>query len=329
MLNVTKVFCVFIFVSVFWREAMAEGTCWIREGSANVVNFPARNTIIAGRDVPINTVVYQVTGVSLPIKYACKVNSPSGIKPASKYGGEWPTFGSTVFPIDNTGLGFSVTFHGTDGYYEKYSTYGTKIKEAVNPPFMGYAYEGGVVTLSIIKISDTPKGPPIIPGGSLGKLVVGDLVVMDLKMPGDTQIVFGSCKTPDTVVHMGDNYKLSQFYESDELHSVGFSIKLLQCPEGLKSVSYRIEKAPGISLINGLDGVMGLNKESDAKGVGLRIRNGAGQSIVLGRDYKFYDYQSSGGDFEISLNASYVRLPGEELGAGHANTEAIFIMSYL
>ncbi|MNO02690.1 Fimbrial protein [compost metagenome] len=75
--------------------------------------------------------------------------------------------------------------------------------------------------------------------------------------------------------------------------------------------------------------MIGLNNGSGAKGVALKIMDHLGQAVILGKTYKVSGYQGGAGDFEIPLNASYVRLPGKALEAGSANAEAIFIMSYL
>lgn len=321
-----KFFCVLVVLSTFSYEVTA-ASCRITKGRPGVINYPVRNMIVSGRDVPVNTVVYQVEVANDSIDYQCSVIAPYGLKPNVKFGGK-AVAGSAIFPIGNTGLGFSVRQDYSGGSNEFY-TYGSTSKYPPSPPFLGYIAPVGHLTLSVIKISDFSEGRPVIPAGSLGQVMAGDLVLFDLNLLGDAQMVFGSCETPNSIVRMGDDYELNQFESGGELPSIDFSIRLLRCPEGLKSVSYRIEKAPGISLAGGVSGVIGLNRGSSAKGVGLKITDEAGQAITLGKDYKVSSYQSSGGDFEIPLKASYVRLPGEKLAAGNADTEAIFIMSYL
>ena len=320
-----RLFCVLAVVSAISSNvAEAAKGCIFYQGNTTSITFPANN-LVSGKDVPIGTIVYEKAINHSYMQFSCEGKQLTGLKINSRFGAPPPTR-TSVFPINGTNLGFSVTYSlGDDKDVHTLTSYGS-----LEGWGGGWGWSlHGPVTLSIIKISDSHEERAIISSGPLGKAMVGDLVIYDLNLSGDIQIVYGTCETPDIKVRMGDDHKLSEFQHGNELASVNFSIGLHQCPKGLKSIQYRLEKAPGIPLVNGLDGVIGLNSGSGAKGVGLKIMDPLGRAIILGKTYKVDGYRGDAGDFEIPLNASYVRLPGKDLEAGRANTEAIFIMSYL
>ncbi|RON02006.1 hypothetical protein BK659_23780 [Pseudomonas brassicacearum] len=127
---------------------------------------------------------------------------------------------------------------------------------------------------------------------------------------------------------MGDDYRLDEFSKSgDTPRKIKFNIALNQCQRGIKKVTYQLKATTQV--IDSKKGIVALNAESTAKGIGLQLMNDAGQPIALDTVYPFNGFNTTGTDFKIPLSAAYYRLAEGTLQAGTANTAVTFIMSYL
>ena len=82
-------------------------------------------------------------------------------------------------------------------------------------------------------------------------------------------------------------------------------------------------------MIDAQKGIVALSGASTAKGIGLQLKNDAGQPIVLNTPYVFSGFNTTGTDFKIPLTAAYIRLADSTLQAGSANSEVTFIVNYL
>ncbi|CAM3861078.1 fimbrial protein [Pseudomonas wadenswilerensis] len=112
-----------------------------------------------------------------------------------------------------------------------------------------------------------------------------------------------------------------------DLVFIKFNTALNQCQRGIKKVTYQLKATTRV--IDAKNGVVALNGESTAKGIGLQLMNDSGQPIALDTSYPFNGFDPLGTDFKIPLAAAYYRLAEDHLEAGSANTAVTFIMSYL
>lgn len=137
-----------------------------------------------------------------------------------------------------------------------------------------------------------------------------------------------SRQTPAVSVQMGDDYRLYEFDKSgDTPRVIKFNIALNQCQRGIKKVNYQLKATTKV--IDSTKGIVALNAESTAKGIGLQLMNDAGQPIALDTVYPFNDFNTTDTDFKIPLSAAYYRLAEGTLQGGTANTAVTFIVSYL
>ena len=167
-----------------------------------------------------------------------------------------------------------------------------------------------------------------ISAGFLGNLQVTDLVFIKFNLLKPIHLNTASCQTPSVPVSMGDDYRLQEFEKSgDTPRVIKFNIALNQCQRGIKKVTYQLKATTRV--IDAKNGVVALNGESTAKGIGLQLMNDSGQPIALDTSYPFNGFDPLGTDFKIPLAAAYYRLAEDHLEAGSANTAVTFIMSYL
>ena len=137
-----------------------------------------------------------------------------------------------------------------------------------------------------------------------------------------------SCQTPSVFVAMGDDYQLFEFDNTgDAPRPIKFDLSLNNCQRGIQKVTYQLQA--NTPVIDAQKGIVALSGASTAKGIGLQLKNDAGQPIVLNTPYVFSGFNTTGTDFKIPLNAAYIRLADSTLQAGSANSEVTFIVNYL
>lgn len=238
-------------------------------------------------------------------------NPALGPAPASGY----------IFPIKNSGIALQM-FSSYDDPKYTINVFGDRTHRPTN---VGSAY-GVRFIYRFVKIGTIKHGSVIGPF-TVGTINYGTLVTHNVTMTGSLIISASSCKTPDVSVNMGDYVASEVTGSRGQTHPVNFDIALNACPQGIDKVTYSLQaNTPVIDRENGL---VALDGASGAKGVGLRIMDGDGTPLALDKAHVFSAYDVQGGDFKIPLSAAYIRLEGQELGFGTANTSMTFTMSYL
>ncbi|WP_178125735.1 fimbrial protein [Pseudomonas sp. EMN2] len=279
------------------------------------IDIPA--TISVARDTPNGTVIFESPRLDLyPINSTvrCLADCRSGVK--NNVGDTTP--GSELFPIGNTGVSWRYYNHRTESFTLGYPA-------VVNRP-NEYGFNRSSLSIQLVKTGDIHGGVKI-PAGILGYRQYEEIYALGIKINGSV-ITPMSCETPDVRVEMGTDYKLSDFeYSAGIARKVHFNIRLIGCPSSIKNVNYTLKA--NTQPVDTSRGVVSLNASSTAKGIALQLFDTNDNPIPLEIPQKFADYNSSGGDFQIPLSASYYRLPSESLEAGTANTEVTFIMTYL
>jgi type 1 fimbria pilin len=281
-----------------------------KEFTANYASAPVALTI--PRDAPIGTVVYEES-INVPLQgFTCPATSPFIFSIN-------PILGSVttgdIFPLGKTGLSMKIK-NTVNGYLN------------ANRVLMGSFLDvARTYTLEIIKTSDFSSQKEA-PAGNLGAHRYGDLDLVKINLVNPIVLNTASCETPDVSVQMGDDYYLDEFIKPGSTQrTVKFNIGLNKCESGIQKVTYSLKA--NSQIIDKQQGVVALNSNSTAKGIGLKLMDDAGQPIVLGTTYPFNGFSTTGTNFNIPLSASYYRLATDELKAGSANTEVTFIVNYL
>ncbi|MEN2433402.1 fimbrial protein [Comamonas sp. F1-6] len=269
------------------------------------------------RDVPDGTLVFtDIKPLARDIRFSCYTNStPFGMLAAPARG---PTpVDSSYFPTGTPGLSFRIKTR-TGGF--------------IPPPIAqkpGQWMLVGHMTLELLKTSAfEPSGQ--IKAGEIGTLKLGPDILVTYRLAQPINFIAGSCESPDVNVAMGDDYISSDFDgPGTRTIPVSFNLNLNRCPPGMGKVNYTFVALTKV--IDASQGIVGLNDGSGAIGVGLQIRDGNDVPLALDTPHTFTGYDSrQGGSFQIPLKANYYRLTNEpRYKPGTANTELIFIMSYL
>lgn len=219
-----------------------------------------------------------------------------------------------VFPTNVAGIGVLITTAG-----------GAKIpvSQTLTGPYG--LYDTGYPSVSLVyKIVVT--GPV-----SAGTITAADLPSVHyyydsvtwfpLTPTGSMTVTVSSCQTPDVTVSLGP-HRLSEMTGPGTFTSAtGFSA-------GMNSIRYEIDAVTTVLAGTG-NSVVTLDSGSSATGIGLQLLDGNGNPLALGTKVPFSgSYSSStGGSYTIPLKARYYQT-GPTTGAGTANTEMAFLMTY-
>jgi len=298
-----------------YSAGAAAGTCNIINGSKeSTINFGKNLTpsFTIPQDAPNGTIIYEETSRVVPHFDLVCTNPMIGFYVN-------PALGSVtsgkVFPLGVPGLSFRLFDASYLSAPRLYSGNVTMVRDATS------------YRLEIIKSGDLLSQSPI-PAVSLGQLIGGGSVIANFNLINPITVNAASCQTPSVTVAMGDDYQLYEFNKSgDTPRVVKFNIALNQCQRGIQKVTYQLKA--NTPIIDSQKGVVALNAGSTAKGIGLQLKNEAGQPIALDTPYPFSGFNSTGTDFNIPLSAAYIHLVDSRLEAGTANSEVSFIVSYL
>lgn len=266
------------------------------------------------QDAPIGTVIFEQSLHAAEHIFTCTS--------ATRYGFSMnPALGApsdSTYPLGKTGLSFRI------------KTPNPNIP-IMPPPFnIGsgtYTTNGGTYGIEIFKSAELSLQSEIA-AGFLGNLQTSDLVFVKFNLANPITLNTASCQTPAVSVQMGDDYRLVEFDKSGATPRViQFNLALNQCQRGIKKVTYQLKATTKV--LNAQKGIVALNANSTAKGIGLQLMNEAGNPIALDTTYPFSAFNTTDTDFTIPLSAAYYRLADSTLEAGTANTEVTFIVNYL
>ncbi|WP_231986524.1 fimbrial protein [Pseudomonas sp. URMO17WK12:I11] len=308
-----------VMACTYGPSAMA-ANCALTPASATpaTLNFGASLTadsLVIPQDAPIGTVIYEdslqkeefIFKCTSTLRYGMFMNPALGV-PSD----------IITYPLGKTGLSFRIKSPNPDIPY---------MREAFSMGKGFYTTLGGTYTLQILKSAELPS-QNVIAAGELGQFKADELMFIKFNLANPIHLNTASCQTPAVSVQMGDDYRLHEFDKSgDTPRVIKFNIALNQCQRGIKKVNYQLKATTKV--IDSTKGIVTLNAESTAKGIGLQLMNDAGQPIALDTVYPFNGFNTTGTDFKIPLSAAYYRLAEGTLQAGTANTAVTFIMSYL
>jgi type 1 fimbria pilin len=286
---------------------------------AQTINFSTPSTIdVAADGVGLNVVDVLVNGMNKTVEVQCQPSEYSGfvLDPSR---GVNPSSG-TVFPLVNTGLDLRLTIDGWSPFHS--------LAEAARYFFVDNSvrFRDGPYRLFLIKNREVPPGT-VIPAGPLGSWKTSNgFVIANFNLMNSISIVASSCIVDSINVPMGDKYQLHQLSSvGDVTASVPFSLVVRDCGKGVNSVNVTFDTIPGVVSV---DGIVPLDKESSASGVGLKLMTKDGDPIKIKQKYKVADFTPGVPSAALDLLASYIRMSGG-VKAGTANASVRFTVSYM
>lgn len=281
------------------------------------ISYSGPANITIPRDAPDGTLLYSETKVLPYSDFKCTTDELWGLGLAPGRGTP-PEAKAKDFPLGVSGLSFRIKAQLGGGPAYLASPYPLKAGS--------YKLDGDLI-LEIYK-SAALAPSSVVKSGDLGTVQYGSQMIAGLSLSRAINVVAASCETPDIQVPMGEDYKLLDFGgPGSTAREVPFNLKLNNCPEGIAKVNYQLQAITPV--IDADKGVVALNPNSTAVGIGLQIKDANGVPVPLNTPRTYSGYDTHGGNFLIPLTASYYRLATESLRPGTANTEVTFIMSYL
>lgn len=194
--------------------------------------------------------------------------------------------------------------------------------------------EGGQVSYQLVKTTDG-----LVNAGQVSnlytKLLEAPLGPNTQNLPGawsaqmyslaPIQIVPLTCRTPDVNVAMG-NISIRDFHgPGTTAGRKSFSIELTNCSDGIQSIEYSLD--PITQIIDPVQGVIGLEADGAATGVGLQLLDDTGHPVPLQQAIPYSGYVPGSVSASIPLQAAYYQT-ADTVTPGHANSAVRFTITY-
>lgn len=110
--------------------------------------------------------------------------------------------------------------------------------------------------------------------------------------------------------------------------AMDFTIDLMNCPAGLSSLTFRLDPAPAVPIIDASQGIIGLSSLSRASGVGVQILDGLESALPLATLRAVPGYSPvTGGSLSIPLRAAFVRT-AVSMAPGYAESQLLLTLRY-
>lgn len=136
----------------------------------------------------------------------------------------------------------------------------------------------------------------------------------------------GSCSVPSQTVELQPTRARSLTGIGATAAERSFQISINDCPKGYNKVLYRLK--PVGDTIETSAGVLPLSPESTAKGVRIKVTDGAGAPVVFDTSTRIDDYnKDTGGSFSIPMRVSYVQTEAN-VTPGTVNGAMSVLMEY-
>lgn len=296
----------------------ANATCrFIGDYHEESIPFVLPHSINVPADALIGKVIYADDGaINTSLSYICNSDFQIG-----SVDGRGQKIASGLYPIGDTGIAWRYRYR--QQAQVQYPG-GPKYVPSTNTLF---SVPNG---FELVKVGQIKPGAKI-PAGILGYLNIGGLIALNLSVT-EMNIVAASCQTPDEInVSLGQP-TLSSIFDDPAPDYHSFTIPLTNCPSGINKVVYRLIPTATSPIVDSLNGVIGLNPQSTAKGMGIRIRNAVDQSFKLEHSVRAGEFTPGTSQYDIKMSAQYYPLPGARRGdmkPGTANAEIMFLIEYL
>ncbi|MFK3770998.1 fimbrial protein [Pseudomonas sp. NPDC089406] len=313
--------------------------------------------LVVGRDAPVGTVIYPVGGgfqtvklsierIECPQETTFEVTTPL----RQEEGSPWVNPGEVLLHIGIPNVALVVaTSLGTHSGYWQYipgqgrNGMGVPHREIVRPvqegstirvPFLSsFVYDYRLVKVGPI---DPGMGPQSLNGLTLATFTSSRSGrVLELVFTGGTLNV-AQCGLPGSPsqqvrVPMG-TWQVAQFAGAGSFtESREFVISLRNCvggevPGNSPTAYLRLDPRNGSPVLDAPQGIIGLNSESDATGVGVQVLQYDRTPVRLSEEVPIFQFAD--GDFEIPFAARYIQLADRAPTAGVANASLSFTLTY-
>jgi len=315
--------------------------------------------LVVGRDVPVGTVFYQSSTMFQVETFtpqfifcreetAIEVTSPL----AQEQGSPWVRPGEVLLhtPIPGVGLVVDASM-GPSRASEHwqfipglgYLGWGVPHREIVKPVVWGTIIREPFLSAVRYRYRLIKTGP-IDPGMGpqpLAGLMLAEFTsnrsgrVLELAFSSGTLNV-AQCGLPGAAsqqirVPMG-TWQVAQFNgQGSHTEAKPFAIPLSNCtggsvPGNFPSAYLRLDPRNGSPILDAQRGIVGLNADSDASGVGVQVLRHDNTPMPLAEELPVF--QLADGDYELPLSARYIQLGSRPPGAGVANASLSFTLTY-
>lgn len=309
------------------------------------LNLPG--TLSVPRDAAVGTLLTPwITSPATTNYWNCNITggaySGTGYKPLLSYAGQSvrdPTGVSvTVFATGVPGIGLAI---GTRQYMNGCSWAGFQgmptsggFSLSVDCNGQGNVTNGGQVEVALVVTGQVKGG--VVSAISFGQ---ADYYItssgygpspssyVTFALVGTTAVTALTCVTPNVSVSLGQHRTAEFSGTGSRTPATAFNLNFNACPAGMNTIKYEIDPVTTIVAGTG-NSVVTLDSGSTATGIGLQLLDGNNNPFALGTPVTLAVYNSAtGGDYQIPLKAAYYQT-GATIGAGSANTEMTFTLTY-
>lgn len=298
--------------------------CIIASGSsATLATLPASVKVSA--DTPINTVLWQLTGVQ--IRASC-VKTPEAIVKRVE---------ATLYRPANdpqlaaNGLALFVTYRGSRGSGMAAIPTGTVIGSVLMPTIVS-----ATVDLELVKTGPTPVAPTPLPVLSVPTVLIGgsgsgdDSDAARFLTRGFDNISFQATTcattTPAVSVDLGTYTARPGAAVGTTSPSRRFSIGL-RCDTGVAGKFGLAMRLDGNNPVDASAGLLALTSTSTARGMAIQVLKDDGSPLPLGEPWEVAASVSSAETIAVPLQARYFQT-GAPVVPGTANGRATFSIDY-
>lgn len=309
--------------------------------------------LYVGRDAPIGTIIKTRTFASVgfsPTHILCNRGSQFTVdSPLPKiYNSPLVPPGDVILQTRINGIGLVVSAHmfGGGGLEfwtfepaQGYMGWGVPHVVSFTGPSANTAYIISTrVHYRIIKIGpvDSGMGPQSLGGHILAEFNHNSAGrVLEVAFTGGSldEAMCGLPSAPGTqvTVPMG-TWRTGQFHGAGTVtDSMRFNVPLQACQAGTHSsnqnfASLRLDPRNGSSVLDAPRGILGLNRDSDATGVGIQVLKADLTPMPLTEEVQMV--RMSNGDINIPLAARYIQVGKDTPVGGVANASVGFTLTY-
>ncbi|WP_296253659.1 fimbrial protein [Pseudomonas sp. UBA4194] len=300
-------------------------------------------------DAPIGSHIAETSDFRLP-SYQCTgavvdhVILPQprvlGINPAFA-GSDTATKGQYIYPTNIRGIGVAVQ-----------SNWGSICRNGLPLPkdqrffpFTGEICAPPTTPYSLMMTVFLIKTAPIAPGSHFVNLPLYRITMDGVEWAtgsANIRTIVTGCSMPDYVtrpiqVPLGDHYTNDFSGPGSFTASRDFTINLTSCAGGGGTqpdwnyfrgdyANITFEGVKGSTIIDGEQGLLSLQADATAKGVGVQILRDDGSPVPLGREVQVGRFYSN--LTPLRFKARYMQLEGERVTAGSADAAANFTVTY-
>lgn len=186
----------------------------------------------------------------------------------------------------------------------------------------------GSVRVELIKIDDAGS-TGAVRGADLPSLVyAGEAgTAARVVFSGAIAVRAATCNTPSVRVVLDPVAPAALARPGSSAGAKNFELRLNDCPPGMARMSYRLD--PMAAVRGAAASVVALDPGAGARGIGVQIRDRAGQPVAFGVDHRIEEPGiGAGGNFRVPLQAAYHRDGAQAVTPGSVSASLTFVITY-